>query len=82
MKRYYRAYKLTNGKYAVALYDPERNMYYRRMTDAEKRATGAHTYCAQNPVNLGGTFAEFDTLKIAENYAAQRTKEIDNATAE
>ena len=79
MKRYYTAYKLNNGKYAVALYDPDRNMYYRKMTDAEKRITGAHTYCANNPVDLGGTYAEFETLSAAKKYAAQRTGELDNA---
>ena len=40
MARYYRAYQLTNGKFAVALYDESRNMHYRKMTAEEYLSLG------------------------------------------
>lgn len=76
MARYYRAYQLTNGKFAVALYDESRNMHYRKMTAEESRLTGAHTYCAKDPNDLGGTYTEYETYRQAQNVAKQ--KNLDN----
>lgn len=76
-KRYYTAYKLHNGKYAIALYDPCRNQYYRSMTAEESHVTGAHTYCSGDPNDLGGRYTEFSTMQEAERYANMRNKSID-----
>lgn len=76
-KRRFIAYKLWNGKYTAALYDPDRNLFYRSMTTEESRATGAHTYCAKDPAELGGTYPEYDTLSAAQHYANERNKLID-----
>lgn len=46
-------YKLKNGRYIVAEYDPKTNQYYAPMNAEEEKLTGCTTYVARNLISLG-----------------------------
>lgn len=79
-KRYYLPYQLKNGNYSYALYDPNRNQYYRRVPSHIAKSSGAIAYCSTDPNALGGDYTEFPTLAAAKNAANQLNKNLDNAS--
>lgn len=78
-KRYYLPYQLKNGNYSYALYDPNRNQYYRPVPDYLAKSSGAIAYCSTDPNALGGDYTEYPTLGAAKYAATQLNKKLDNA---